>query len=226
MSYVSITGITIAIAVALVLVVGLLSYMSNLVKSAYQIKVDIRADMEAQMRKLEEDLGKKSKWMRAELGEDVARIKATMEQENEKRLQAIETRLRDAITQSDMAGRGDRTELRQAIDATRRKLSSLEQDVATLKEEAARRAAAVRTRAAERRQADESKAETERAATELREQTRAMMQPDDHGDDTAAASAPDADPARAKHPAQQLAADGGLPRRAGVQRMELPEFSE
>lgn len=141
MNYVSITGITLGIAVVAVLAIGLLSYMSQLVKNAYQIKVEIRSDMEDGLRKIEEEVGKKTKWMRSEVGEDVAKMRQGIEQDNGQRLESIEERLTTLAQDLDRDSREERSDLRNTVNHLRKKVSSMEQEIASLKEEMARRAA-------------------------------------------------------------------------------------
>jgi polyhydroxyalkanoate synthesis regulator phasin len=141
MNYVSITGITLGIAVVAVLAIGLLSYMSQLVKNAYQIKVEIRSDMEEGLRKIEEEMGKKTKWMRSEVGEDVAKMRQGIEQDNGHRLEGIEDRLTTLAQDLDRDSREERSELRNTVNQLRKKVVSMEQEITALKEEMARRAA-------------------------------------------------------------------------------------
>lgn len=146
MDYMTLTVVTIGVAAVVVLGFFLISYMSNLVKNAYQIKVEMRNDMEANFRKIEDELTKKSKWMRAELGEDVSKMKTSVETENDRRLTIIETRLKETVAQLDDLVRGDRQDTRQAMESVLRRLGTIEQDITNLKDEAARRAAIARSR--------------------------------------------------------------------------------
>ncbi|MBF0307475.1 MAG: hypothetical protein HQL41_17725, partial [Alphaproteobacteria bacterium] len=64
---------------------GLMMYMGSLVKSAYQIKVEIRSEMEQGIRRLEEDIDKKSKWIKRDLIEEIDKMKAAVQTDNTKR---------------------------------------------------------------------------------------------------------------------------------------------
>lgn len=149
MNYASIMGVTIAIAVIAVLGIALLSYLSSLVKSAYQIKVEMRADLDSGLKSLEDEMRKKSRWMRTEVGEDVAKMKQAMEQEIQQRLSGIQEDLQAALRQIDEAGRAEAADLRAVLAQTRKQIAALDQDVHALKDEAARRAAIGRPPAAQ-----------------------------------------------------------------------------
>jgi len=141
MSYATITGITIAIAVVVVIGIGLLSYMSSLIKSAYQIKVEMRSDLENGLKKIEEELRQKSKWMRSEVGEDVSKMRESIERENDRRLAQLQERLQAIVKEAEDASRAERADLRTALAQVRQSVASLDKDLAALKDEAARRAA-------------------------------------------------------------------------------------
>lgn len=146
MNVIVIIGVTVGAALIIVLVIGLLSYMSSLVKSAYEIKVEIRSDMEAGLKKAEEDLTKKSKWMRQELGEDVGKMKAALEQDAERRMEAIQTKVNEAARAAADAAKAQGTETLGKIADFGARLELVERDIAALKEDAARRAAMGRQR--------------------------------------------------------------------------------
>lgn len=152
MDYMTLTVVTIGVAAVVVLGFFLISYMSSLVKNAYQIKVEMRNDMETNFRRIEDELTKKSKWMRAELGEDVSKMKTSVETENDRRLTSIETRLKETVAQLDELVRGDRQDMRQVMESVQRRLGTIEQDITNLKDEAARRAAIARNRRPEDQQ--------------------------------------------------------------------------
>lgn len=228
MSYMSLTLVTVGVAAVVILGFFLISYMSNLVKNAYQIKVEMRSDMEANFRKIEDELTKKSKWMRAELGEDVTKLKGSLELDNERRIVAIETRLKETIAQLDEMMRADRQDLRQGLETLSRRLAGMDQDVTNLKEEAARRAAIARSRrtaedgaaATARSQADAAKSAASRMAAKPGA-APAPTGPVADGNATAASTQGPA-PSAAAPAATAAAPPPAKP--GGAQRMELAEF--
>lgn len=237
MDYVSITGITLGVAVVAVFVIGLLSYMSQLVKNAYQIKVEIRSDMEGGLRKIEEDLGKKAKWMRSEVGEDISKIKQAIEQENTNRLQTIEDRLTSLAQDLDAGSRDERAELRNIIAQLRKRLSAAEQEIAALREEAARRAAI-----SQKRRDDRPRDEAEHAAAPMAETAASSAPPaasPEHGRPEQSGNRPEQSGNRnefeAVHPT--VFGSGATPsvtepagnsvvRSGGVQRIQLQDFAD
>ncbi|MBF0095248.1 MAG: hypothetical protein HQL34_12005, partial [Alphaproteobacteria bacterium] len=61
MDTVSLAGVALLIAFVAVFAVVVVSYMSSLVKNAYQIKIEIRSEMEDGLRRMSDD---SEKWVR------------------------------------------------------------------------------------------------------------------------------------------------------------------
>ncbi|GAB3124571.1 hypothetical protein [Novispirillum itersonii] len=217
MDYMTLTVVTIGVAAVVVLGFFLISYMSNLVKNAYQIKVEMRNDMEANFRKIEDELTKKSKWMRAELGEDVSKMKSSVETENDRRLTSIETRLRETVAQLDELVRGERQEIRQSVESIQRRLGTIEQDITNLKDEAARRAAIARSRKPEDLQSPTPRTPAKPAAPAARPAAAAPA---------AAPGAPAPQPAPAAAAPAPAAEAPPAVKPGTAQRIELIEFDD
>lgn len=81
----SLTGFTVIIALLGVLVVGLLTYMSSLVRRAYELKVELHNEIERGLRRIEEDLDTKNRRLRREVQDDIAKSKDAIIQDNERR---------------------------------------------------------------------------------------------------------------------------------------------
>jgi hypothetical protein len=75
------------------------------------------------------------------VGEDVNKIRQAIEQDNTHRLEAIEERLTTLAKDLDQSSREERTELRNAVHQMRKRMASMDQEIAVLKEELSRRAA-------------------------------------------------------------------------------------
>lgn len=101
------TVLIISLAAGVILVVGggLMMYMAQLVKNAYELKVQINSEVEERLTKMAEDLDKKSRWIKRDLIEEIEKIKIAMETSNaqkfteltepfNKRLEAMEEMLR------------------------------------------------------------------------------------------------------------------------------------
>lgn len=89
MSMSSVLIISLAAGVVLVVGGGLLMYMANLVKNAYEIKVQINADMDERLKAIGEDLDKKSKWIKRDLIEELDKMKTSLISDNNRRLQEL-----------------------------------------------------------------------------------------------------------------------------------------
>ncbi len=101
------TVLIISLSAGVILVVGggLLMYMAQLVKNAYELKVQINSEVDERLTKMTEDLDKKSRWIKRDLIEEIEKIKIAMETSNaqkfaeltepfNKRLEAMEEMLR------------------------------------------------------------------------------------------------------------------------------------
>lgn len=141
MSFGPIAGVTLAIAAVLVLGVTLLSYVSSLVKNAYQIKVELRSEVEKAIAGMNAEMARHGKFLRKDLGDDTTKLRESLQQDMEKRMHGVEERLAEAnraLTQGDAS---DQQTMRAMLQDTQRRLKALERDVAAIKEDSARRAA-------------------------------------------------------------------------------------
>lgn len=85
MSAGSITAVTIIVGLLGVLVIGLLSYMSSLVRRAYELKVELRSELERGLAQMEGDIDMRSKKMRQDVQDDVTKLKNALRQDVEQR---------------------------------------------------------------------------------------------------------------------------------------------
>jgi hypothetical protein len=85
MSFLTIAMVALIIGLVVVFAVALVGYLSSLVKNAYQIKVEMRADLEEGLKKMDDELNKRSKWLKREMIEEMEKIKAGMTTETAKR---------------------------------------------------------------------------------------------------------------------------------------------
>ncbi|MFA7428538.1 MAG: hypothetical protein WCZ23_00105 [Rhodospirillaceae bacterium] len=141
MSFGAVAGITLAIALVLVMGVGLMSYVSSLVKNAYQIKVELRADVESAIARMEGEMDRRGKALRKELGDDAGRLRENVQQDNERRIKAIDEQLQKTLRDLTDAGRADKAAMQSTLVDLQRRMKSLETDVAAIKEDLSRRAA-------------------------------------------------------------------------------------
>jgi ABC-type transporter Mla subunit MlaD len=119
MSMSAILIISLAAGVVLVVGGGLMMYMANLVKNAYEIKVQINADMDERINAISDDMDKKSKWIKQELVDELDKIKASLSQSNARTLQEMAEPLSKRIEAVEQILKKERTDLTKAIEDTR-----------------------------------------------------------------------------------------------------------
>lgn len=141
MSFGAVAAITITIALVLIMGIGLMSYVSSLVKNAYQIKVELRNDVESAIARMDMEMDRRGKALRKELGDDTSKLRDSVQQDNERRIKEIEDRLQKTLQDLSAAGRDEKTATQTALTDMRRRLKTLESDVVAIKNDLSRRAA-------------------------------------------------------------------------------------
>ncbi|MBF0333842.1 MAG: hypothetical protein HQL40_09395, partial [Alphaproteobacteria bacterium] len=110
-------------------------YMGSLVKSAYQIKVEIRSEMEQGIRRLEEDIDKKSKWIKRDLVEEIDKMKAAVQTDNTKRFNEFLDTINKRVAEFESGVTRDRNEILKVIENHRQTITNLDQRMRALKRE-------------------------------------------------------------------------------------------
>jgi cell division protein FtsX len=125
----------ISLVAGLVLVIGgaLVVYMGSLVKSAYQLKIEIKADMDEGLRKIEEDTDKKSRWIKRDLIEEIDKIKGNVTTDNQRKFAELADTLSKRLTEAEDIGRHDRAEIVKLIEGLRRDVTTLDQRIRSLR---------------------------------------------------------------------------------------------
>jgi len=131
MGFSTVLIISLAAGVVLIIGGGLMMYMANLVKSAYEIKVQINTDVEERLTKMSEDLDKKSRWIKRDLLEEIEKIKAALQTDNARKIEELSAPLMAKIEGFEAALRNERTEWVKAIEADRAAIASLENRLRT-----------------------------------------------------------------------------------------------
>lgn len=126
MSFSTVLIISLAAGVILIVGGGVMMYMSNLVKSAYEIKVQINTDMDDRLTKMADDLDKKSRWIKRDLLEEIDKIKAAMQTENARKVEEILTPLVAKVDAFEAFLVNERSEWVKAVEADRAAIASLE----------------------------------------------------------------------------------------------------
>lgn len=122
------TVLIISLAAGVVLIVGggLMMYMANLVKSAYEIKVQINADVEERLTKMGDDLDKKSRWIKRDLLEEIEKIKVAIQTENGRKLEELTASLVHKVEGFETLLRNERGEWVRAVEADRAAIAGLD----------------------------------------------------------------------------------------------------
>lgn len=121
---------------ALLVAVGwLIVYVSSLVKSAYQLKVEIQAQLEEGIRKLEEDMEKKSRWIKRDVLEELEKIKAALTADNARKFEEFAGTVTGMLTKYEEAVRRERLEVVQAMEKQNKNILTLDQRLRALRRE-------------------------------------------------------------------------------------------
>jgi len=125
------TVVIISLAASVLLVIGgaVVMYMANLVKSAYDLKVQIAADVEARFAKMTDEMDKKSRWIKRDLIEEIEKIKAALETENARRFQALADPVNKSVEELEALIRNERREWVAAIERDRGLIAQLDSRV-------------------------------------------------------------------------------------------------
>lgn len=132
MSFSTVLIISLAAGVILIIGGGLMMYMANLVKSAYEIKVQINAEVEDRLGKMAEDLDKKSRWIKRDLLEEIEKIKANMITEAGTRVAELTQPVAGRLDALETALRAERVEWVKAVDSDRAQLANLDNRLKSL----------------------------------------------------------------------------------------------
>ncbi len=126
MGFSTVLIISLAAGVILIIGGGLMMYMANLVKSAYEIKVQINTDVEDRLTKMGEDLDKKSRWIKRDLLEEIDKIKTALQTDNARKIEELSGPLLAKIEGFEAALRNERIEWVKAVEADRAAIASLD----------------------------------------------------------------------------------------------------
>lgn len=136
MNFLTITIVIFIVALIGVFAVALIVYLSSLVKSAYQIKVEMRNDLEEGLKRADEELNKRSRWIKRELLEEIERIKSGMQLDITNRGVTILEESRKMVAGSEEGLRKDMAETNRLLGEARDLLYSLDHKVKSLRREA------------------------------------------------------------------------------------------
>lgn len=138
MSISSILIISLAAAVVLVVGGGLMIYMGNLVRSAYEIKVQITTDVDERLSKIAEDLDKKSRWIKRDVLEEVEKIRVAMTNENAEKFHEFAEPLVARLDEIGELLKNERNEWVKAVESDRQNITALDTRVKALRRDVKR----------------------------------------------------------------------------------------
>lgn len=126
MSFSTVIIISLAAGVILIIGGGLMMYMANLVKSAYEIKVQINSEVEDRLNKMGDELDKKSKWIKRDLLEEIEKIKANMHTEAQSKVTELTHPFTARLDALDAAVKVERAEWVKAVDSDRAAIANID----------------------------------------------------------------------------------------------------
>mgnify|MGYP001809724797 CR=1 FL=1 len=145
MSFSSVLIISLAAGVILIIGGGLMMYMANLVKSAYEIKVQINSEVEDRLNKMGDELDKKSKWIKRDLLEEIEKIKANMHIEAQSKVAELTQPFTARLDALEAALKAERVEWVKAVDSDRAAIANIDNRLKGASKASARKAEEART---------------------------------------------------------------------------------
>lgn len=129
MSFSSVLIVSLAAGVVLVIGGGLMMYMANLVKAAYELKVQMNAELDERLTKMTDDLDKKSRWIKRDLLEEIDKIKMALQTDNARKFQDLAEPVAKRLEDLEQMIRHERAEWVKAVESDRQNITVLDQKV-------------------------------------------------------------------------------------------------
>ncbi|HIJ62193.1 MAG TPA: hypothetical protein HPQ04_05815 [Rhodospirillaceae bacterium] len=135
MSFWSIT--LFSLAAGLILVVGgaLVVHMGNLVRNAYELKIEIKADVEEGQKRIEAEVDKRLKWIKRDLIEDLEKSKEAMQIDSQRRLTELANTLEKRLAEQTDGQAKDRAATVKTLEGLQADLLVLDQRLRNLRRE-------------------------------------------------------------------------------------------
>jgi len=135
MSMSSILIISLAAGVVLVVGGGLMMYMANLVRNAYEIKVQINSDMDERIKAISDDMDKRSKWIKRDMVDELDKIKTSLMQSNARSIQDMAEPLAKRIEALEQIIKSERKDWSKAVEETKQGSTSLDTKIAQFRKD-------------------------------------------------------------------------------------------
>ncbi len=125
------------IAMILFVVVGciLTVFLGYLVRSAYDMRIGLKAQLDRGLKQVEEDSAKKARQLRQELGNDIERARTGLFEEARKRLGEASANVETRWLEFERAGKQERIDTAMTLDALRDEISMLTRRIDDLERE-------------------------------------------------------------------------------------------
>jgi hypothetical protein len=135
MSMSTVLIISLAAGVILVEGGGLMMYMAQLVKNAYELKVQINSEVDERLTKMAEDLDKKSRWIKRDLIEEIEKIKIAMETSNAQKFTELTEPFNKRLEAMEETLRKDKAEWTKALNEDREVIKALDAKLGVIRRE-------------------------------------------------------------------------------------------
>lgn len=97
MGFASVAGIALVIGILIVLGIAIVSYVSSLARSAYELKVELRKDLDDGLKRVEAEMVKQTKWARGDILAEVERSRGTMLEDLSRRAEDLQAALNASL---------------------------------------------------------------------------------------------------------------------------------
>ncbi len=135
MEFWTVTLISLAAGIVIVIGGALVWYMGSLVKSAYQLKIDMQADMEAGRKRIEDDVEKKMRLIKRDIVDEVEKIKTALQTDAQRRMNEIADTLGKRLTEVIEEWRVQHDETARLLEGLRHDITVLDQRQRNLRRE-------------------------------------------------------------------------------------------
>ena len=135
MNATTVSIITFLIALVLVIGGGLAYYMSSLIKSAYELKFALNAEIEDKFRKIEDDLDKKTRWIKKELIDEIEKIKVSVQYDSARKIDDAALILGRKVSELEEGMRKQLADAAKAFEETKGAIGTLDQKLNILRRE-------------------------------------------------------------------------------------------
>lgn len=129
--------IVMSLVAGLFLVVGggLIMYMSNLVKAAYALKIELNNELESNFKKMDEDIEKRIKWVKKDMVDEVEKIKIALQADTERKSDEFTGTFTGRIAKLEETVKAEQAEVRKAFEEDRQALTILDKKLNVLRRE-------------------------------------------------------------------------------------------